>query len=285
MKHVKLVLDKRALKLDIYARLQIGLQFLEQKVNTKKELDEWWNSFIDWDIYNLELIKQAFDKPNNSYATDYKRNSGYAGLIIYGEDSNKPEFQEYVESSRDEMKWQVRRLKQFYEKIDLLKTSEEVNKPDSAKNKFNDLIELLTKFHKVAQELRDRRQNRETLIVRDEYDVQDLLNALLYLNFEDIRREEFSPSNSGSNSRIDFILKKEKIILEVKMSRSGFGTKKLGDELLIDIGRYKEYPDCSDLVIFIYDKGDFIRNKKGLINDLQKQSTDALTVTVIINPH
>lgn len=281
--YVILVLEKDILKQKVYGRLQTGIDFLSQKITNEKEKDEWWDSFIDWDIYNVELIKQAFDKPDNSYAEDYKRSTGFVGAV-FGGTYKKPTFQESVESCRDEMKHQVRKLKWFYEKIDLLKTNEKISKLDIRKDKFNQLLNLLSRFHKVAQELRDRRQGRDTVIIKDEYDVQDLLNAILYLNFDDIRKEEFSPSNSGSNSRIDFVLKKEKIILEVKISSDRLGAKKLGEELLVDIGRYKEYPDCSDLVIFIYDKEDHIRNKKGLISDLQKQSIHELTVTVIINP-
>ena len=68
------------------------------------------------------------------------------------------------------------------------------------------------------------------------------------------------------------------------MTRDGLANKKLGEELLIDIGRYKGYPDCLDLVIFIYDKGDYITNKKGFISDFHKQSTPDFKVTVIISP-
>lgn len=68
------------------------------------------------------------------------------------------------------------------------------------------------------------------------------------------------------------------------MTKESIKVSKLGEELLVDIGRYKEYPDCNDLVIFIYDKGDFIRNKIGFINDLQKHSTSKLKITVIIIP-
>ena len=98
------------------------------------------------------------------------------------------------------------------------------------------------------------------------------------------RPEEFSPSNSGSNSRIDFALKNEKIIIEVKFTSESLTAKELGEELLIDIGRYIEYPDCRDLQIFVYDPREHVSNKKGLINDLQKKSTDDLKVTVIITP-
>jgi hypothetical protein len=70
----------------------------------------------------------------------------------------------------------------------------------------------------------------------------------------------------------------------VKITSERYSTKKLGEDLLIDIGRYKAYPNCSDLVIFIYDKGDHITNKYGFAADLEGQSTTGFKITVIINP-
>ena len=248
---VILVVGKEDFKEKINTRLQFGLIFLSQEINTEQQQEDWWDTFIDWDIYNVELIKQAFDRPDNSYVEDYKRSTGEFGIYI-GETHTPLTLQESIESARDEMKFQVRKLKRFYEKIDLLKTSDNLVKIDSHRDKFNLLITLPSRFHKVAQELRDRRQGRETLIINDEYDVQDLLNGLLNLHFDDIRKEDFSLSNVGANSRPDFVLKRERIIIEVKMSSDRLRAKELGGELLIDIGRYKEYPDCKNLVIFIY---------------------------------
>jgi hypothetical protein len=282
--YVVLVRQKEELKNHITTRLEVGNALLVRAINNEQQKQEWWDEFIDWDYYNLELIRQAFDKPNNSYALEYKRHVGGGGIYLGGFSNKEPSFQETVETTRDEMRPQVSKLKRFLDKIELLKQSDNLVKSDSRKAKIEQLINLLSKFHKVAQELRERRQDRDTIIIGDEYDVQDLLNGLLHIHFADIRKEDFSPSNSGANSRLDFVLKTEKIILEVKMSNSNLGAKELGEELLIDIGRYKEYPACSDLVIFIYDKGDFIRNKRGLITDLQKQSTSNFSVTVVITP-
>jgi hypothetical protein len=126
--------------------------------------------------------------------------------------------------------------------------------------------------------------DREPLVIKDEYDVQYLLNTLLKLHFDDLRVEEFSPSNSGANTRLDFVLKNEVIVLETKMTNEKLKTKTLGEELLIDIGRYKAYPGFTDLVIFIYDKGDHITNKRGFSADLEKQATPQMKVTVVIIP-
>ena len=117
-----------------------------------------------------------------------------------------------------------------------------------------------------------------------EYDVQDLLSALLVLYFDDIRSEEWTPSYAGKSARMDFLLKNEKIVVEVKMTRKGLADKEIGDQLIIDIERYKEHPDCDILICFVYDPEGRITNPQGLSRDLQSQSKDDLKVIVLINP-
>jgi len=277
-----LTTDKEQFKVKVAERLKIGQEFVTREVKNLQEYENCWDEFIDWDQYNNELIKMAFNHPDNSYASEYKRQSSSGGVVFPGA-YKEPTFQEKVEGIRGEMGYQVRKLKWFYDKIDLLKSDPNALEIKSD-NSLRDLTHLLKRFHKIAQELRDRRAGREAVMIKDEYDVQYLLGALLKLYFDDIRVEESSPSNSGANSRLDFVLKYEKIILETKMTNENLRSNKLGEELLIDIGRYKGYPDCTDLFIFIYDKGDHINNKRGFINDLERQSTDQFKVTVIIAP-
>lgn len=62
------------------------------------------------------------------------------------------------------------------------------------------------------------------------------------IEFDDIRREEWSSGYAGGLSRVDFLLKKEQIILEIKKTRSGLGAKQIGEQLMIDIQRYKAIP-------------------------------------------
>ena len=68
---------------------------------------------------------------------------------------------------------------------------------------------IFQRFHKVARQVRSRHDQRDTLSISDEYDVQDLLHALLSIYFDDIRAEEWTPSYAGSSSRMDFLLKPE----------------------------------------------------------------------------
>ena len=137
---------------------------------------------------------------------------------------------------------------------------------------------IFSSFHKVVRQLRSRHSNRKPLEIKDEYDVQDLLNALLRFYFDDIRPEECTSSYAGRPARVDFLLKNEKIVIEVKKTREGLGDKELGEQLIID--KYKTHPDCEKLVCFVYDPEERIHNPVGIMNDLNKQH-DGFTMIVI----
>jgi hypothetical protein len=145
-------------------------------------------------------------------------------------------------------------------------------------------LELVcSRFHTVARQLRQRHSGRPTLDVNDEYDVQDLLHSLLRIYFDDIREEESTPSYAGGASRIDFLLKPEQIIIEVKKARPTLKAKELGEELIIDIARYQTHPDCKMLYCFVYDPDGYIKNPQGIENDLSR-SGPPFPVKVFIAP-
>ena len=145
------------------------------------------------------------------------------------------------------------------------------------------LSNVFDRFHLVVKQLRNRYDNRPTLDVEDEYDVQDLLHGLLRLFFNDIRAEEWTPSYAGGSSRMDFLLKEEQIVVEVKKTRKGLNDKELGKQLIEDKEKYKVHPDCKKLICFTYDPDGRIINPKGLINDLNYQEKD-FEIEIIIKP-
>ena len=146
-------------------------------------------------------------------------------------------------------------------------------------------IELIcNKFNKVSRQMRSRYNARPTLTINDEYDVQDLFHSLLTLYFNDIRKEEGISSYAGSNSRADFLLKQEQILIEIKKTRVGLTNKKLGDELIIDIDKYQAHPDCKTLVFFVYDPESRIDNPRQFERDLETRSRK-IDVKVFIRPY
>lgn len=156
--------------------------------------------------------------------------------------------------------------------------------PTQNPNPLDTVRLICRRFHAVATQLTSRHQNRHTLTISDEYDVQDLLHALLRLHFEDVRPEESTPSFGGAAARMDFLLKKEQIVVEPKMTRADLRDKALSDQLIQDVARYGNHPDCRRVVFFVYDPHGFVKNPSGVISDMQKLSTERLGVEVVIVP-
>ena len=69
---------------------------------------------------------------------------------------------------------------------------------------------------------------------------------------------------------MDFLLKDEKIAIEVKMTRQGLKDKELAEQLIIDIANYKQHKNCKVLYCFVYNPEGLIRNPRGIEMDLQK---------------
>jgi len=106
---------------------------------------------------------------------------------------------------------------------------EEVNSylnPNSVPSLESTVETICRNFHKLCNQLGKRYDNRSTISVSDEYDVQDLLHSIFKLHFNDIRAEEYTPSYAGGASRIDFLISNEELAIEVK---------KLGQDLKIRV--------------------------------------------------
>lgn len=175
----------------------------------------------------------------------------------------------------------------FYRQRDILNSIPSIVEAQGScirtENPIDLVCEICERFHFIVRQFRDRGRDRSPLDIGDEYDVQYLFHALLYLHFTDIRTEEWTPSYAGSSARMDFLLKSEQIVIETKMTRDGLNAKALGNELIEDIARYKAHPDCKVLICFVYDPRGLIANPRGVENDLNKQD-EGLQVRVFIRP-
>lgn len=166
--------------------------------------------------------------------------------------------------------------------IGILRSFEGVDAPKDNRSIDDILAMVLNRFHRMAKSIKNRHDKRNTLEIHDEYDVQDLLGGILRLFVDDVRPEDNTPSYAGGNSRIDFHLPEHDMYIETKMTRDTLTDRKIGEELIVDIARYKN--SCSTLVCFIYDPKEKLENPYGLIKDLENLSTEDLTVKVFINP-
>jgi hypothetical protein len=142
---------------------------------------------------------------------------------------------------------------------------------------------LCYRFHSVARQLRLRGEYRATLTVEDEFDAQDLLHALLRIQFDNIETDEWTPSYSSGAPRTTLLLNEGRLAVMVKKTRPGLHAKDLTDQLRIDAERYRSYGCCRTLLCFMYDPDGRIGNPRGLEASLTSV-TDSFVIDVLVAP-
>jgi hypothetical protein len=256
---------------------QKAIQLLKRQIELTKSLDgfeDFAPVFKKWKRDTEIAIENIFGKKSR-HLNDFNEITYSCGVWYSGmaEDAG-------VNACRGGLASACQILQSMIEEIS--EYGFETSKP-VAEDSFTGLVNFCERFHLVVRQLRSRHDNRATLDVEDEYDTQDLLHGILQLGFNDIRQEEWTPSYAGGSSRMDFLLKQEKIVIEVKKTRKGLAAKEVGEQLIIDIQKYQTHPDCKSLLCFVYDPEGRISNPRGLENDLNKE-TNGFKVRVVIAP-
>ena len=144
------------------------------------------------------------------------------------------------------------------------------------------LLEQLTRRLPVAfAVLRQKAHSRPGIEVVDEYDVQRILHAVLVLHFDEVEPEDPTPRMAGASSRLDFLLRRERIAVETKMMRDSLSLRELRKELAEDMLYFRRHPDAGALFIFIYDPDRKITNAAGFEAQLRTES-DEFPVRVVV---
>ena len=170
--------------------------------------------------------------------------------------------------------------------IPALSQSSKISNIPTKPTEIGDLLERSIKgLRRAMHPLAHRRKGAQALSFATEYDVQDLLHALLRPWIADIRPEEYTPSYAGTSTRMDFLLPQHKIVLELKFVRDSQHARKIGNEIIVDIEHYRRHPDCDELWCAIFDPDHLLVNAQGLRSDLEGNRTSKdgkVTVRVFV---
>lgn len=212
-------------------------------------------------------------------------------------DLNTPEFKEWKEKrTRIETALEENGLRYFRfgrvlpqghqpEQSELYIVQQESPQPEKPSSVEELLTIILRGLRRAMHPLTHRRKGAQALGFSNEYDVQDLLHAMLRPWISDIRPEEFTPSYAGSSTRMDFLLPAHSLVIELKFVRDRAHAKRIGDELIIDIEHYRKHPQCKGLWCVVYDSEHLLTNAEGLRTDLEgkrKMKHGELLVKVLV---
>lgn len=232
--------------------------------------------FTAWRTKCRAVLDRIYGKDSTQIQELFNVNFQFYGISQIGDSGpHRRAYQQGLDSSREV-------LRSFIWEIESLGLAP-LPSAQSAISVERTIALVCNRFHSFVSQLRHRHDDRPTIDVTDEYDAQDVLHALLRLYFDDVRAEEWTPSYAGAASRVDFLLKQQSTVIEVKKTRKGLDAKRIGEQLVIDIARYQSHPDCKQLFCFVYDPDGRIFNPAGIENDLSRK-VDELSVNVIIAP-
>jgi hypothetical protein len=114
------------------------------------------------------------------------------------------------------------------------------------------LESMLRRLPLVARQLRSRQGDRPPFPIRDVCDLEDLVRALLPLQFDNARPECRTP-RYAAGTRTDFLLAAEGIALTVKLAGRPAGGPELARQLDEDVAYYRQRGDYPTLVCFVHD--------------------------------
>ncbi len=276
----RLLITREDARSQLLKRIEKAGEINADEIRSPAELEQAEEREKRWWKYNRALLSRLFT--NEEYADEYTL--ARRSVHVVSDRYMDPSLGELADRLVGSIKSQISTLRSIVERLDLIDEGGlTVAVVESAVRGERNLELLIERFHLVARQMRVRHASRPTLEINDEYDVQDLLHALLMVFFDNIRKEEWTPSYAGAASKMDYLLPELEMAVEVKKARQTLTTRELGQELIVDIAMYQNHPQCRKLLCFVYDPDGLILNPRGVESDLSRQH-DKLAVRVMILP-
>lgn len=119
---------KEVFSKELKDRIQLGNKLYSHNINSIEEIEELALDFSSWDDINRELIKYAFQEPNNEHFEKYKGLNSYLGLadaLNRNINTNQPKYK--LNLLKKKIKNSIRFLHQLDQKLVILPSSKKIS--------------------------------------------------------------------------------------------------------------------------------------------------------------
>ena len=151
--------------------------------------------------------------------------------------------------SRDTINVAIENALSFIQEYERINDTQDIAS-DSVFESANLIIQIMSNWSNMIASFEEHRKDITPIQVTNEYEMQYLLEGVLRLLFDDVRPETYTPNYANKSNRTDFLLPKERILIETKMTREGLNDIKLSEELIIDKEHYRKHPDV-DVILCV----------------------------------
>ncbi len=113
---------------ELNERIELGNELLSRKINTADELEELSLDFSSWEDINKELIKYAFEQPDNEHFKKYEVLHTYSGLAdAFNRNINTNDYRYKLSALTKKIKGSIRFLNQLNQKLAILPSSNSIS--------------------------------------------------------------------------------------------------------------------------------------------------------------
>jgi hypothetical protein len=139
------------------------------------------------------------------------------------------------------------------------------------------VLQLCQRLPSAARILGKRQHGKPTYEITDEYDVQDLLHAVLraYLKYS-VHEEPLAKVGGSRSGRADVAIEELGAIIEVKFVRGPSDQQRVVDEYSNDLLLYTKWPHLKHFIYVIYNSND-LRDPEALDKLAGTQSVNGAT--------
>ena len=117
-----LIKPREIFKIELERRVEIGEDLLrkQSEIKTLEQLSQLNRDFANWDDYNEELIKQAFNNQYSEYYYEYSRVNQTLGLFDYMKGVNTDSPQYKISEAKHRIENSITILKRLIEKLPII---------------------------------------------------------------------------------------------------------------------------------------------------------------------
>jgi len=117
-----LIKPREVFKIELERRVELGADLLEKQgqITTLEQLTQFNKDFSNWDDYNEELIKQAFNNPYSEYYYEYSRVNQALGLFDYFKGVNTDSVQYKIAEAKNRIDNSITILNRLIKKLSII---------------------------------------------------------------------------------------------------------------------------------------------------------------------
>ncbi len=138
----------------------------------------------------------------------------------------------------------------------------------NTKDKYAIILDIFDGISYNINFLFNRKHNKPSFTVDDEYDLQDILYVIIKSIFSDAKFEEHTIKHAGRTKIVDIVIPSINVIIEIKYVRDKNHASSVADEIKIDIESYHVHPNCETLCVLVYDPKKYITDSYSFMQDL-----------------